>query len=149
MGTDVYAYECMCSTSLFRWACSGNIHRAIASSYNHVPAGVEVPLHPHEHGRKDCRWHEVKWIVGHDSLPKEELRVCHFPDMVTGSKKKMSLDLTSSNWFPCAKRTALKFPNHVWQQDAPSPLPPRTVEWLQLFARLIHNGQSGTQLSLS
>ena len=40
MGTDVYAYECMCSTS-FRWARAGKIHRAIASSYNHVPAGVK------------------------------------------------------------------------------------------------------------
>ncbi len=57
---------CVCHTSQIRWAWSGNIHRAIASSYNHVPAGVEVPLHPHEHRRKDRGRNEVKRIVGHD-----------------------------------------------------------------------------------
>ena len=57
---------CVCDNYQIRWACSGNIHRAIASSYNHVPAGIEVPLYPHEHRCEDRGRNEVKRIVGHD-----------------------------------------------------------------------------------
>ena len=44
---------------------TGPLH-AIASSYNHVPAGIEVPLYPHEHRCEDRGRNEVKRIVGHD-----------------------------------------------------------------------------------
>ena len=52
----------------------------VASSCNHVPGCVEVPLHPNEHRRKNFWGKEMKRIVGHDSLPEKELRICHFPD---------------------------------------------------------------------
>ena len=35
-------------------------------SFDHLPGGAEVSLHPNEHGRKERGRHKVQRIVGHD-----------------------------------------------------------------------------------
>mmetsp|Transcript_3595 Transcript_3595/g.8367 ORF Transcript_3595/g.8367 Transcript_3595/m.8367 type:complete len:232 (+) Transcript_3595:570-1265(+) len=45
---------------------------------DHIPSGVELPLHPDEHRGKNSRRDEVQRIVRHHPLPEEEFRVGHF-----------------------------------------------------------------------